>query len=83
MKTFWIVFILTFMATFINSRSLLVEIDDEAAEMEDKTVEVGQDYAHDDSDDTYSDDSDSGSGKMVNENDYYKWFNDLLKESGN
>ena len=54
------------MATFINSRSLLVEIDDEAAEMEDTTGETGQDYADDDSDDT--------------DTDYYEWFTDLLKK---
>jgi hypothetical protein len=75
MKTFWIVFILSFMAAFINSRSLLMEIDDEAAEAEDKTDEIGQDYADDDYHDTYSDDSDSGSGKMVID----EWFTDLLK----
>ena len=83
MKTFWNVFILAFMPTFINSRSLLVEIDDEAAEMEDKTDEMGQDYADDESDDTDYDDSDSGSGKMVIGNDYYEWFTDLIKKPGN
>ena len=55
-----------------------MEIDDDAAEMEDKTDEMGQDYADDDSDDTDYDDSDSGSGKMVIGNDYFEWFTDLL-----
>ena len=78
MKTCWNVCILAFMAPFINTRSLLVDIDDETVEMEEKTDERGQDYADDDSDDTDYDDSDSGSGKMVNGNDYYEWFTDLL-----